>query len=96
MWECNLDSFFHLDLFFHLRLEKTECENVRFGVLLRTCAAECKVTIIQFFMRFQQQTSNFAHSHTFMQNKKETSELYKQEKEKWEVRVSAAVKIHCR
>ena len=40
---------------------------------------------------FKNGASNFSYSHTFRQNKKETHELYKQEKGKRKAKNSAAV-----
>ena len=50
---------------------------------MKTLAEECK------YFQSSCRTSNFSNS--FMQNKKTPNELYKEEKDKWEVRISVAV-----
>ena len=50
-----------------------------------------KIYIISIFVRFQKYNFKLTHSNTFMQNTKETNESNKQEKGKWELRISAAV-----
>ena len=55
----------------------------------RTLADECKP--FPFSCGFKNRTSSFSHPQSFMPKKKETNELYKEEKGKREVRIPAAV-----
>ena len=52
------------------------------------------VRIASIFLLFNNKGSNLVYSHNFSQNKKETHELYKQEKGKRKVKYSAAVFIY--